>query len=247
MKVLGLIPTRIGSSRLPAKPLLKINNIPLVIHTYKRAKMSKLLDDVIICCDDKKITDIANKFNSKSMLTSKKNKNGTERIYEAYKKINKKYDLIVDIQGDEPLINPKHIDEVVKFHKANKQSDIILPHLKILYGDNNNIVKVLTDIHNNVLYLSRSKLPLEFKSINKFYKKHLSIISFKPSALKKFNEFNKTPLEKSEDVELLRALEIGLKIKSFVLKGDSFSIDVFKDYKKAIEKFKKDKISKNYR
>ncbi len=247
MKVLGLIPTRLGSKRLPSKPLLEIDKIPLIIHTYKRAKMAKLLDDVVICCDDKKIIKIAKKFQANSMLTSKKHKNGTERIYEGYKKINKKYDLIIDIQGDEPLIDPNHIDQVIKFHKKNKSSDIILPNLKISYGDNNNIVKVLTDINNNVLFLSRSKLPLEFRSNNKFYKKHLSIISFKPNALKKFNKFKKTPLEKSEDVELLRALEIGLKIKTVELKGDSFSIDVLDDYKKAIEKFKKDKFSKNYK
>lgn len=247
MKVLGLIPTRLGSKRLPSKPLLEIDKIPLIIHTYKRAKMAKLLDDVVICCDDKKIIKIAKKFQANSMLTSKKHKNGTERIYEGYKKINKKYDLIIDIQGDEPLIDPNHIDQVIKFHKKNKSSDIILPNLKISYGDNNNIVKVLTDINNNVLFLSRSKLPLEFRSNNKFYKKHLSIISFKPNALKKFNKFKKTPLEKSEDVELLRALEIGLKIKTVELKGDSFSIDVLDDYKKAIEKFKKDKFSKSYK
>ena len=247
MKVLGLIPTRLGSKRLPSKPLLEINKIPLIVHTYKRAKMAKLLDELIICCDDKKIYQVANKFNAKCMLTSKIHKNGTERIYEGYKKINKRYDLIIDIQGDEPLIDPNHIDQVIKFHKKNKTSDIILPNLKIYYADNNNIVKVLTDIHNNVLFLSRSKLPLEFKSNNKSYKKHLSIISFKPDALKQFNKFKKTPLEKSEDIELLRALEIGLKIKTVELKGDSFSIDVFGDYKKAIEKFKKDKISKNYK
>ena len=120
MKVLGLIPTRLGSTRLPSKPLLEINNIPLIIHTYKRAKMAKLLDEVIICCDDKKIIKVADKFNSKSMLTSKKSKNGTERIYEAYKKLNKKYDLIIDIQGDEPLIDPNHIDQVIKFHQKSK-------------------------------------------------------------------------------------------------------------------------------
>ena len=89
MKILGLIPTRLGSKRLPSKPLLKINDIPLIVHTYKRAKMSKLLDEIIICCDDKKIIDVANKFEAKAMLTSKKNKNGTERIYEAYKKLKK--------------------------------------------------------------------------------------------------------------------------------------------------------------
>ena len=97
---------------------------------------------------------------------------------------------------------------------------------------NDNIVKLLTDIKDNVIYLSRAKLPLEFKQINKSYKKHLSIISFKPDALKKFHSSKRTPLEKSEDIELLRALEIGLKIKTLPLRGDSFSIDILDDYKK---------------
>ena len=80
MKVLGLIPTRLGSTRLPSKPLLEINGIPLVIHTYKRAKLSKKCDDIIICCDDKKILKVAKKFNAKCILTSKHHNNGTERI-----------------------------------------------------------------------------------------------------------------------------------------------------------------------
>ena len=89
-KVLGLIPSRLGSKRLPQKSLLPINNIPLVIHTYRRSKLSKLLDDVYICCDDKKTLDIAKKYGAKVILTSKKHQNGTERIYEGYKKIKKK-------------------------------------------------------------------------------------------------------------------------------------------------------------
>ena len=100
--ILGLIPTRLNSTRLPQKALLEINNIPLIIHTYKRAKMSKKLDDVMICCYHKKIYQVAKKFGAKCILTSEHHSNGTERIYEAYKKIGKKYDLIVDIQGDEP-------------------------------------------------------------------------------------------------------------------------------------------------
>ena len=87
MKVIGLIPTRLNSTRLPQKALLKINNIPLVVHTYKRAKLSKRLNDVYICCDDKKIKDIAEKFGAKVIMTSKNHSNGTERINEAYKKI----------------------------------------------------------------------------------------------------------------------------------------------------------------
>jgi|TARA_B110000495_G_C22862850_1_gene503164 3-deoxy-manno-octulosonate cytidylyltransferase (CMP-KDO synthetase) len=247
MKIIGLIPTRMGSTRLPAKPLLEINNIPLIIHTYKRAIMSKKLDDVIICCDDVKILEVAKKFNAKAIITSKKHKNGTERILEGYIKQKKQYDLVIDIQGDEPLLNPKHIDEVINFHKKNFKTDIILPTLNIKNAENTNIVKVITDIKDNVIFLSRTKLPTEFKKKNNSYKKHLSIISFKPEALKKFSKSKKTPLESSEDIELLRAIEIGLKIKTVNLKGDSFSIDVLEDFKKAINQFKKDQIIKYYK
>ena len=104
MKILGLIPSRMGSQRLPEKALLPISGLPLVIHTYKRANLSKLLDKIIICTDSKKIYDTAKKNKSKAVLTSTHHQNGTERIAEAYLKQKDKYDLVVDIQGDEPLI-----------------------------------------------------------------------------------------------------------------------------------------------
>ena len=247
MKVIGLIPTRLGSSRLPSKPLLEINGMPLVIHTYKRALLSKKLDQVIICCDDKKIMNAAKKYNAKCILTSSHHNNGTERIAEAVISLKKKYDLIVDIQGDEPLISPYHIDEVVQFHSNNLDSDIILPTLRIKVADNNNIIKVVTNKKKEVMYLSRAKIPLEFKNKSSYYKKHLSIVSFKYKSLIKFSLSKKTTLEKIEDIELLRALELGLKIKSIELKGDSFSVDVKEDYVRAKEKFKTDKFFKLYK
>ena len=247
MKTIGLIPTRLGSTRLPSKPLLEINGIPLIIHTYKRAKLAKKLDDLIICCDDKKILDIAKKFKAKCILTSKFHNNGTERITEVLINLKEKYDLVIDIQGDEPLISPSHIDKVINFHKKNLESDIILPTLKIKLADNQNLVKVVTDKNNNVMYLSRAKIPLEFKKKNSNYKKHLSIISFKLKSLIKYSSSEKSPLEKVEDIELLRALEIGLKIKTIELNGDSFSVDVEDDYIRAKNKFKTDKIFKRYK
>ena len=187
MKILGLIPTRIGSSRLPAKPLLEISGIPLIIHTYKRALLSKRLDDIYICCDDKRIAKVAKKFKAKYILTSPRHNNGTERIAEAYIKLKKKYDFVVDIQGDEPLISPHHIDKVIHTHEKYIEYDIILPTLKIKVADDYNIVKVVTNKKNEVLYLSRTKIPLEFKSHSKYFNKHLSIISFKPKSLIKFS------------------------------------------------------------
>jgi len=247
LKVVGLIPTRLNSSRLPQKATLLIHKIPLVVHTYRRAKMSKKLDDLYICCDDKKIFDVAKKFGAKVILTSKHHKNGTERIFEAFKKINKSYDLIVDIQGDEPLISPFHIDKVIQAHKVSNNTDIILPTLKIKTTANTNIIKVVTDRKGFVLYLSRGIIPFEFKQRIKDIQKHLSIISFKPSALKQFALNKTTNLEKIEDIELLRALEIGLKIKTIRLKGDSFSVDVEEDIKKARKVMKNDKYFKLYK
>ena len=246
-KILGIIPSRLGSVRLPAKALLPINNYPLIIHVYKRAKLSKMLDDVIICCDDNKILKEAKKHGAKAFLTSKHHLNGTERISEGYKLLKKKYDLIVDIQGDEPFISPYHVDSVVKFHLKNLDADIILPTLKIGSINNTNIVKVVVNSKSEVLYLSRANIPYEFKRVNKFIKKHLSIISFKPEALIKFAKSKQTELEKIEDIELLRALEMGMKIKALPLKGDSFSIDIAEDYNKAKLKIKTDKFFKLYK
>lgn len=245
-KILGLIPTRLGSTRLPQKALLEINKLPLIIHTYRRAKLSKLLDDVVICCDDQKILNIAKKYKAKAIMTSSNHKNGTERICEGYQKLNIDCDFIVDIQGDEPLISPLHIDEVIKFHQKNDDCDIILPTLKIKSLINQNIIKVITNLKNEVIYLSRAQLPFEFKAKNLFLKKHLSIISFTPDSLKKFSLNKKTPLEKIEDIELLRALELGMKIKTVNLKGDSFSVDVMQDYLRAKKQILKDKFLKLY-
>ena len=245
-RILGLIPTRLGSKRLPAKPLLPINNYPLIVHVYKRALLSKKLDDVIVCCDDQKIFKIVKSYGGKVILTSKRHVNGTERIAEAYKLLKKRYDFIIDIQGDEPLINPLQIDQVIKYHIKNSKTDIILPSLKIKSTHNENIVKVIKDKKKNVLYLSRSSIPYEFKEKNFHTQKHLSIISFKPKALIHFARSKPTNLEKIEGIELLRALEIGLKIKSPELNGDSFSVDVKQDLKRAINIMPYDQIRKLY-
>ena len=247
MKVLGLIPTRLNSLRLPQKALLEIDKLPLIIHTYRRAKLSKKLDDVIICCDDKKIFNVAKKFKAKVMLTSKLHINGTDRISEGYIKNKKKYDLIVDIQGDEPLISPYHIDDVIEYHKKNMDSDIIVPNLKIPFVNNTNIVKVIFNKKKEVLYISRANIPYQFRKQNKYIYKHLSIVSFKPNALIKFAKSKRSKLEQVEDLELLRALDIGLKIRTINLVGDSFSVDILKDYKRAKNRMGQDKYYKMYK
>ena len=246
-KILGLIPTRLNSRRLPAKALLPINNIPLIVHVYRRAKLCKNLDDVFICCDDSKVLKVIKKFGAKGILTSKHHTNGTERICEGYKKIKKKFNFVIDIQGDEPLISPNHIDQVINYHIKNSSADIIIPNLKVPNSNNTNLVKIVSNKKNEILYISRANVPYEFKNKNKNIKKHLSIISFLPEALIKYCKSPKSDLEKIEDIELLRALDIGLKLKTINLKGDSFSVDVFEDYKKAKSQMKQDKYFKLYK
>jgi len=248
-KVLALIPTRLNSRRLPAKALLPINNLPLVMHVYKRTMLSKKIDDVFICCDDKKIFNAVKKHGAKVMMTSRHHPNGTDRICEAFKKIknNEKYNLVVDVQGDEPLVSPNHIDKVVEYHEKNMGVDIILPNLKVKSTNNTNIVKLVTNKKNEVVYISRANVPYEFKSKVKYLKKHLSVVSFKPKSLISFGKSKISELEKIEDVELLRAIDIGLKIKTINLKGDSFSIDIFEDYKKAQIQISRDRYFKFYR
>jgi 3-deoxy-manno-octulosonate cytidylyltransferase (CMP-KDO synthetase) len=247
-KIIGLIPVRLKSKRLFQKPLLKLSDYPLFVHVYKRAKLSPLLDDVIVCCDDEKILKEAKNYNVKCILTSKKHRNGTERIYEGYLKNRKKYDFIIDIQGDEPLLNPRHIDQVIKFHIKNVNEDIILPSLKIKSSkDNKSIVKIVKNNKDQVIYLSRSTVPFYFKKKHFFLEKHLSIISFKPDSLRTYIKNDISYLEQIEGIELLRALEIGLKIKSFNLLGDSFSVDVKPDYLLAKKKIKTDKYYKIYK
>jgi 3-deoxy-manno-octulosonate cytidylyltransferase (CMP-KDO synthetase) len=246
-KIIALIPTRLNSIRLPAKALLPINNLPLIMHVYKRVKLSKKISDVIICCDSNKIAKVVKSYGAKVMLTSSHHQNGTDRICEAYKKIGKKYDLIVDVQGDEPLISPLHIDKVIDYHLKNQSADIILPNLKVKVSNNTNLVKIVSNKKNEVMYISRANIPYQFKNKVPYFKKHLSIISFKPEALLQFGKSSHSAFEKSEDIELLRALDIGLKIKTLNLTGDSFSIDVFEDYTKAQLQIKKDRYLKFYR
>ncbi len=242
--IIGLIPSRLNSKRLKKKPLLEINNLPIIVHTFKRASLSKKLDKLIVCTDSKEIRNVVKKNGGNCLITSKKHKNGTERINEVAKKFKSK--LIIDIQGDEPLLDPNHIDKVIDFHLKNYEFDIVLPTLKFKNPDQKNIVKVVANNKKKVLYLSRSVIPFNFKKKPKFYNKHLSIISFKPSALKRYCEFKESYLEKIEGIELLRAIENNLSIGTFSMNSNTFSVDIKEDYLKAIQAFKKDKYKNAY-
>ncbi len=244
IKAVGLIPVRLNSSRLFRKALLEINNIPMVIHTYKRSILSKRLSKVYICTDSNEIIKIAKKYNCNFIKTGKNN-TGTDRISEASLKLKEKYDLYIDIQGDEPLIDPKHIDKVIEWHSKNMNFEIVVPSLKSKNIDTPHIVKIAKS-KNKVIYFSRSLVPNPFNKQNKYFLKHLSVISFLPSSLKKFRTLKQGALEKIEGIELMRALENNMSIGTFNLVGSSFSVDTKDDFLKAIKFMNIDKIRNKY-
>ena len=244
IKSVGLIPVRLNSSRLFKKALLEIDKMPMVIHTYKRANLSKKLNDLFICTDSIEILKIAKKFNCKTIKTGSA-LTGTDRISKAANKIKEKYDFYIDIQGDEPLINPLHIDKVIEWHSKNFNFDIVVPSLKSNAADSPHIVKIVKS-KKKILYFSRSLVPNPFLKINNYYLKHLSVISFKPDSLKKFAKLKQSPLEKIEGVELMRALENNMTVGTFNLSGSSFSVDTKDDFLKAIKFMNEDKTRKKY-
>ena len=243
--ILGLIPSRLNSTRLKEKPLLMIDGLPIIVHTFKRAQLSKKLDEVIVCCDDKKIIDVVENNGGKAILTSKKHKNGTERIYEVAKKLKAK--LIVDIQGDGPLVEAGDIDKVIDFHQKNKHFDIVAPSMLAKKNvQSRNLVKMVFSDNGKIIYFSRAKVPFDYKEKNIKYYKDLSIVSFLPHALKKYTQMKMGKIERIEGIELIRALENNLNLGTFVIKGTSFSVDVNQDLIKAIDVMPKNLVRKLY-
>jgi 3-deoxy-manno-octulosonate cytidylyltransferase (CMP-KDO synthetase) len=219
----------------------------MVVHTFKRALLSKLLDRVIVCTDHKSILDVVKRHGGEAMLTSAKHKNGTERIHEVSKKFGKN-DLIIDIQGDQPLVDPKSIDETIKFHKKNQHFDIVLPSMSISSEiENKSLVKTIFAENGRVVYFSRQKTPYNYYNKKIKYYKNLSVVSFKSSALNRYCKFKISKNEKIENIELMRAIDNGMNVGTFEIKGSDFAVDVQNDLFRAIDVMPKDKIRKQYK
>ena len=231
-KIVALIPSRLESKRLPGKPLLDIDGYPIIVHTAKRAMLSKMVDEVYVCTDSIEIIDVCKKNQIQTIKTKKNFKNGTERIASVANKF-KNY-LIVDVQGDEPLTNPNTIDKLIKFHLKNKyKPEIVIPTRIMSYNSSNTMVRVLSSKSNRIMYLSRANIPHNYKKSVSFVDKHVSVITFSYSGLMKYKKLKESTFESIEDIELLRALENDMKVFSYRIKEKSFSVDINDDYLKA--------------
>ena len=233
MGVTVLIPARMESTRLEGKPLIKLGRYPMIVHVALRSKLSLLVDDVYVCTDSEEIVRACESYNINCCVTSSRCLNGTERIHDAFIRLGlASEDLIIDVQGDEPLVAPEAIDRVIsEIHNQGRRDYIYLPHVAGTDRNNKNIVKVIA-AKNRALFLTRADAPCQFVKPNTLLK-HLSIIGFTGRSLTNFAGLEPGELENVEGIELLRAIEGGMEIFTFPVSTDSFSVDVASDVEKA--------------
>ena len=234
MKTLVIIPSRLSATRLPGKPLLKINGLSVISHVYKRAEEA-CIGEVVVATDNQEILEDVLKNGGKAILTNKNHKTGTDRIYEAYKKLNiKNIDYILNLQGDEPDINKDDIINLNNF-MINQRAEIGTLAAKIENDEmlnNKNVVKVITDKKleknnfPNALNFYRDHLSM--KSQNIYH--HIGIYSYKASVLEKFVRLDQTINEKKDRLEQLRALDNKLKINVALAKFSPIGVDTEEDY-----------------
>lgn len=231
-----IIPARYGSSRLEGKPLLKVAGKPVIQWVYEKAMQAKLADMIIVATDDERIFDCVKSFGGQVEMTSVNHKCGSDRIREVVDR-HPEISYIVNLQGDEPLIKPSAIDDVARNVQEDEKADIstLIRILKDEEEINNpNLVKCVTDRNGYALYFSRSKIPFERNPVSGNFYGHLGIYGYKREALVKMTTLPQTPLEKTESLEQLRALENGMKIKTSVVDFVPIGIDTAQD----LEKFK---------
>ena len=229
-----IIPARYGSSRLEGKPLLKANNKPIIQWVWEKASKCKGIDRVIIATDDERIYNACKDFGAEVEMTSTEHKSGSDRIAEVAAR-HEEIGYIINLQGDEPLIEEANIELVRKGVVEDDTADIstLVREIKDMDEVNNpNLVKCIFDVNNFAMYFSRSKIPYERnEGKSKFYG-HLGIYGYKREALFKMTTLEQTTYEMSESLEQLRALQNGMKIKVAVVDNVPVGIDTLEDFQK---------------
>lgn len=225
-KILGVIPARYASSRFPGKPLATIGDKTMIEWTYRNAFRSTTLSELVVATDDTRIHEVVLGFGGKSVMTSADHPSGTDRIIEIANQF-PEYSVIVNIQGDEPGIEPELIDGVASLKASHPEwtmSTAAVPLLDFSHGTDPNRVKVILDRNGKAIYFSRSLIPSQFKTTVPLYR-HLGIYGYDRDFLLKYNSLPKSNLEESESLEQLRAIEAGYGIGVYLAKEAGLSVD----------------------
>jgi 3-deoxy-manno-octulosonate cytidylyltransferase (CMP-KDO synthetase) len=254
MKKIGIIPARMGSSRFPGKPMKDILGKPMIEHCYLRAKLSSSLDEVYVATCDEVIFDHIKGIGGNVVMTSSSHERASDRAYEALVQIEKStsmnYDLVVMIQGDEPMIRPQMIDLAVKPYENPYFTDVVNLYSKIenieSFEDPNEI-KVVIDKNSNAIYFSREPIPSRSKyNLEIPMYKQVCIIPFLKPFLKLFNDLAPTKLEEIESIDMLRLIENGHNVHMVFTECESYSVDTQNDLDFVIDKLKNDDLIGTY-
>lgn len=233
MKAIGVIPARFKSTRFPGKVLALINGKPMIEHVWRQASQCGELNDLLIACDHEEVLSAARAFGAKAVMTSPDHPSGSDRIAEAVGSLN--YEFIVNIQGDEPFIQPKVIDGLVAALKKNADASVatVIKEIKAENEINNpNVVKVVVDKNGYALYFSRSVIPYNRNAERPpglRYFKHLGLYAYRKDFLMAYKDWPKSMLESAEQLEQLRILETGYKIKTIETDSESLAVDTPED------------------
>ena len=233
MDILCVIPARYSSTRLPGKPLAMIAGKPMIQHVYERASRAQRPKKVLVATDHPLVYEAVEGFGGRAIMTSPHHPTGTDRLAEVAEKF-PEVDLIINVQGDEPLIPPEIIDDLAQAFDQNQdlQMATLMTEMDESEYSTPSAVKVVTDLEGYALYFSRSLLPFPRSDAGIPVYKHIGIYAYRRDFLLKFAKLSPTPLEATESLEQLRALEHGYKIK--VLKTDfkSIGVDTMEDLEK---------------
>lgn len=247
MNIVAIIPSRYASTRLPAKPLADIGGKTMIQRVYERTQQASLVNDIIVATDDQRIVDAVRAFGGKVQITPADIQSGSDRIALVARSV--KADMVVNVQGDEPLIDPKLIDQTIRALIDHKHAVVATAIKKISdYREifNPNVVKAVVDKNNDALYFSRSPVPhlrdakeeQEWLKGAAFYK-HFGIYVYRAQFLQQFSFLEPTPLELSEKLEQLRVLEHGFTITCVPTEYESFPVDTPDDLEKIRELIKR--------
>jgi len=236
MNILALIPARMNSSRFPGKPMAQILGKPMIGHVYERVVQSDVLTKTAVATCDKEIADYINSIGGNSVMTGNHHERASDRCAEALSYLEEqdgiKYDIIVMVQGDEPMTHPDMITEAVKPMLENP--DILIVNLlgdieSVEEFEDRNCIKVVCDQESNAMYFSREPIPTQSESENILMKKQVCIIPFRREFLLKYTNLDPTPLEILESIDMMRVLEHGLKIRMIPTKYESHAVDTESD------------------
>jgi 3-deoxy-manno-octulosonate cytidylyltransferase (CMP-KDO synthetase) len=241
MSILGIIPARFASTRFPGKPLIQINGKTMLQRVYEQSAKAMLLNEIVIATDDQRIADHAKSFGAKVIMTNSNHPSGTDRCYEAYTIQGKTFDHVINIQGDEPFLDPMQIDALAEVCDSTVEIATQMTRCRsyeVLFDKGE--VKITLNQKNEALYFSRQVIPF-IKGVqendwhNHFnYYRHVGMYAYRTDVLEAISKLKPSALENAESLEQLRWLEHGYKIKCVETDFDSHCIDVPEDVEKVL-------------